>query len=172
QAVKFPACRPGSHRAATHTIPALPTPPPRRFAPPRLDEEGRESGNVALLVEEGGTRQCRGRVVETDPKPHHPGAARHPSSTRRGACFLCLPSSWRRAGRDGVADGWSRPVQNHTTPALRATPPRERRGVALILPSSWRRAGRDNVADGWSRPIQNHTTPALRATPPRERRGV
>src|SRR5690606_34967467 len=118
QAVKFPACRPGSHRAATHTIPALPTPPPRRCAPPRLDEEGSVFSLPALLVEEGGTRQCRGRVVLRRFGPHHPGAARHPSSTRRGACFLCLPSSSRRAGRDSVADRWSRPVQNHTTPAL------------------------------------------------------
>src|SRR5690606_32417480 len=37
-------------------------PPPRRFAPPLLDEEGKVPP-LALLVEEGRTRQCRGRVV-------------------------------------------------------------------------------------------------------------
>src|SRR5690606_34967469 len=54
---------------------ALRTPPPRRCAPPLLDEEGSVFSLPALLVEEGGTRQCRGQVVETGPKPHHPGTS-------------------------------------------------------------------------------------------------
>src|SRR5690606_1547533 len=111
--------------------------------------------DLALLVEEGRTRQCRGQVVlrrlepttpslrATPPRgggecvrlcpprgggqdatmsrtggpaasnPHHPVASRHPSSTRRGMCSA-LPSSWRRAGRDNVADRWSRGAS--TTP--------------------------------------------------------
>src|SRR5690606_27454839 len=124
--------------------------------------------SLALLVEEGRTRQCRGQVVLRRFKPDHPVASRHPSSSRRGACCVHLPSSLRRAGRDSVADRWSCGASNPTTPSLRATP--SRRGgerVVFTLPSSLRRAGRDSVADRWSCGASNPTTPSLRATPSR-----
>src|SRR5690606_7921763 len=76
-------------------------PPPRRCAPPLLDEEGNVLRHCPP-VKEGRTLQCRGQVVLPRFELHHPVAARHPSSTRRGT-FWDLPSSWRRAGRDNVA---------------------------------------------------------------------
>src|SRR5690606_8550726 len=57
--------------------------PPRRFAPPLLDEEGNgfqdlpscEGGQDATMSRTGGKA-----VIQN----HHPVASRHPSSTRRG----------------------------------------------------------------------------------------
>src|SRR5690606_15517738 len=60
----LPSCE-GGHDATTSRRgdrAAFRTPPPRRFAPPLLDEEGK-AYDFALLDEEGTTRQCRGRVV-------------------------------------------------------------------------------------------------------------
>src|SRR5690606_27390816 len=94
-----------------------------------------------------------------------PVASRHPSSREEGSS-KSLPSSSRRAGRDSVADGWSGGTQTHTTPSLRATPPRERRGICLILPSWSRRARRDGVAEGWSGGRKNIHRLAARTIPP------
>src|SRR5690606_22807051 len=60
--------------ASNPTTPSLRTPPPRHFVPPLLAEEGTAS-DYALLVEEGRTRQGRGRVVMRRFKPHHPVAS-------------------------------------------------------------------------------------------------
>ena len=60
-------------------------------------------------------------VLRQTQNPHHPVASRHPSSTRRGM-FCTLPSSWRRAGRDSVAEGG--PTANpKPTPPRRFAPP-------------------------------------------------
>src|SRR5690606_23935812 len=65
-------------------------PPPRRCAPPLLDEEGRVL-ELALLVEEGRTRQCRGRVVPWPQIPTTPSLRATPPR-RGGEWVLTLPS--------------------------------------------------------------------------------
>src|SRR5690606_25587141 len=91
-----------------------------------------------------------------------------------GECFTdFLPSSWRRAGRDSVADRWSCGACNLPTPALRATPPRARRGVLHgFCPP--RLGGQAATVSRPGGPCLASTlaTPVLRATPARARRGV
>src|SRR5690606_26470503 len=112
----------------------------------------------ALLVEEGRTRRCRGQVVLRRSKPHHPRASRHPSSTRRGMRSI-LPSSLRRAGRDGVADRWS--CGGRTPPPRRCAPPLLVRGGECFGRCPPRRGGRDATVSRTGGPA------ALRTPPPR-----
>src|SRR5690606_8391787 len=123
--------------------------------------------DLALLVEEGRTRQCRGQVVLRRLEPTTPSLRATPPR-RGGECVaLTLPSSRRRAGRDNVADRWSCGASNPTTPSLRATPPR--RGGECVRLCPPRRGGQDVTVSRTGGPAASnpHTTPSLRATPPR-----
>src|SRR5690606_4197859 len=141
-----------------------PTTPSLRATPPRRGGEGvkpcppRGGGRDATMSRTGG---------HAAPQPHHPGASRHPSSTRRGR-RQTLPSSSRRAGRDNVADGWSCGAK--TLPPRRCAPPLldeegKASNLALLVEEGGTRQCRGRVVLRRANP----TTPALRATPPRRR---
>src|SRR5690606_27370606 len=83
-------------RGASNSISRSRTRPPRRFAPPLLDEEG-NAFEFALLVEEGGTRQLSRRVVARRVELHQPlknpttPSLRATPPRRGGECFLPCP---------------------------------------------------------------------------------
>src|SRR5690606_23345431 len=101
------------------------TSPPRRSAPPLLDEEGNES-DFALLAEEGRTRQCRGRVVLRRQTPP-PRRFAPPLLDEEGNAFDFALLT-RRAGRDRVADGWSAANLKPPHPVASRHPSSTRRG--------------------------------------------
>src|SRR5690606_10931760 len=116
-----------------------------------------EAGSVELSppVKEGQRR--RHGVAEgwwQSPKTTPPRRCAPPRLVRGGECRT-LPSceggaeATPRRRRGVVAE-----PQNHTTPALRATPPRERRGVSNA-PLPWRRGTTrpDRAANGWLREL-------------------
>src|SRR5690606_10651704 len=100
-------------------------------------------------------------------EPHHPVATRHPSSTRRGM-FCALPSSWRRAGRDSVAEGGLTANPKPTPPRRFAPPLLDEEGNVLHFALLVEEGRTRQCRGGWSygKP-KTHTTPTLRATPPR-----
>src|SRR5581483_1335257 len=93
---------------------------------------------------------CAGRLVHgaKDARILSPSSEEEEGWPRSGgACVGAVPGFFSPPRRGGVAaerPGWSRCLP-HTAPALRATPPRERRGMGragLLSPSSTRRGGR------------------------------
>src|SRR5690606_29942581 len=93
------------------TTPAVRATPPRRGGEVFLTLPSCEGGHDATTARRGGLAAL---------EPHHPGASRHPASTRRGSLsYLALLR--RRARRDNVAEGWSSGAR--TPPPRRFAPP-------------------------------------------------
>src|SRR5690606_37625779 len=101
-------------RTPAHTTPSLRATPPRR---------GGEcvAFDLALLAEEGRTRQCRGGWSWGVSNPTTPSLRATPPRRGGERVALTLPFSRRRAGRDSVAEGGPAAIQ--TPPPRRFAPP-------------------------------------------------
>ena len=67
------------------------TAPPRRFAPWAVAGRG-----LFPALAKAACREAAGRFVQQNPflEQHHPGASRHPSSSRRGKRFSSISLHW------------------------------------------------------------------------------